>query len=127
MGIGVVTVNAGHVLGAAVAVAFAAMGLAGCASQLEALAPVGGDDVASVRAAATDVLLANNLEILEAPTCEKSETEITCEGALIDGSAILVTAPLEPFEQMTIIVAGEELYDGSIQQVLDDAIQGKTP
>lgn len=119
--------NTGHALGAAVAVAFAAMGLAGCASQLEALAPVGGDDVASVRAAATDVLLANNLEILEAPTCDKSETEITCEGALIDGSAILVTAPLEPFEQMTIIVAGEELYDGSIQQVLDDAIQGKTP
>ena len=122
-----VIVKTGHVLGAVVAVAFAAMGLAGCASQLEALAPVGGDDVASVRAAATDVLLANNLEILEAPTCEKSETEITCEGALIDGSAILVTAPLEPFEQMTIIVAGEELYDGSIQQVLDDAIQGKTP
>ena len=117
----------GHVLGAVVAVAFAAMGLAGCASQLEALAPVGGDDVASVRAAATDVLLANNLEILKAPTCEKSDTEITCEGALFDGSAILVTAPLEPFEQMTIIVAGEELYDGSIQQVLDDAIQGKAP
>lgn len=127
MGIGVVIVNAGHVLGAAVALAVSALGLAGCASQLEALAPVGGDDVASVRAAATDVLLANNLEILEAPTCEKSETEITCEGALIDGSAILVTAPLEPFEQMTIIVAGEELYDGSIQQVLDDAIQGTTP
>ena len=120
-------VNAVRALGAAVAVAFSALGLAGCASQLEALAPVGGDDVASVRAAATDVLLANNLEILKAPTCEKSDTEITCEGALFDGSAILVTAPLEPFEQMTIIVAGEELYDGSIQQVLDDAIQGKTP
>lgn len=106
-------------VGAAI-VAFTLLGpaLAGCASQIDALAPVSGDDVSAVRTATTDVLLAREADILEAPNCTKSETAITCVGALVDGSAISVDAPLGTPDTMTITVAGETIYSGSIQDVL---------
>lgn len=112
--------QAGLALGAALVVS----GLAGCASQIDALAPVSGDDVSAVRTATTDVLLARNADILEAPVCAKSETAITCEGTLTNGSTISVDAPLDAPDTMTVTVAGEVVYEGSIQDVLSAAAEG---
>lgn len=101
--------------------------VSGCASQLDALAPVGGDDLTMVRSAATTVLLANDLQILDAPQCEKSAIEITCAGALLDGSEVLVVAPLDPFGSMTVTVAGDVLFDGDLKKVIEQAAMGELP
>lgn len=110
--------------GLAIVVALAASSLVGCASQIDSLAPVSGDDVSAVRAATTDVLLAQQVDILEAPVCAKSETAITCEGKLTNGSTVSVDAPLDAPDTMTVTVAGEVIYEGSIQDVLSAAAGG---
>lgn len=102
-------------------------GVSGCASQLDALAPVGGDDLSMVRTAATTILLANNLEILDAPQCEKSETDITCVGSLFDGSEVLIEAPLEPFGSMTVTVGGSVLFEGDLKKVIEAQAEGELP
>lgn len=101
--------------------------LSGCASQLDALAPVGGDDVSMVRTVTTTVLLHEQLEIMNAPQCTKTDTEITCEGELLDGSAVSAEAPTTPFGEITVTVAGELLYQGDISSVLEAAAEGELP
>ncbi len=65
---------------AAVALAGAALALSGC-SQVDSLAAVSGDKPATVRSAAIDVLLAENVAILTAPVCtQPDKTSITCTG-----------------------------------------------
>ena len=110
----------------------AALGLAlitlpGCASQLDALAPVGGDDISMVRTAATTLLLSNDLEVLDAPKCTKSDTKIACNGSLVDGSAVIVHAPTDPFGEITVTVGGEVLFQGQVASVIDKAAQGELP
>lgn len=107
--------------------ALSCMLFSGCASQIDALAPVGGDDVSMVRTAATTLLLTEELEILNAPQCKKTDTEITCAGELLDGSAVTVTAPTEPFGDITVTVAAEVLYQGDISSVLQAAAEGELP
>lgn len=99
----------------------------GCASQLDALAPVGGDDISMVRTAATTLLLANDLEVLDAPKCTKSDTEIACNGSLVDGSKVTVQAPTDPFGEITVTVGGEVLFQGQVASVIDKAAQGELP
>lgn len=94
--------------------------LGGCASQIEALAPVGGDDLATVRIASTDVLLGLKLSILEAPQCTQTPAAITCLGTLTDGSTVRVEAPGRGRTTMTVTVSGDVIYDGAIQDVLDE-------
>lgn len=110
--------------GAAIA-ALSALGVTGCASQIDALAPVSGDDVSAVRTATTDVLLAEGLEILVAPVCEKDEVAITCEAKLVDGTQVSTDAPLDGTVTMTVTAAGDVVYDGSVQDVLDRAARGE--
>jgi hypothetical protein len=55
--------------------------LCGC-SQISALAPVGGDAIAEVRYGAIDVLLAEGVDVLEAPVC-----------ALADGTSVATATP----------------------------------
>lgn len=110
---------------AAVVLGAVSLGLGGCASQISALAPVSGDDVSAVRTATTDVLLAQGREILEAPVCKKAETAITCEAVLLDGTTVSVDAPLDTPDTMTITVAGQVTYDGSVQEVLKAAAGGE--
>lgn len=110
----------------------AALGLAlitmpGCASQLDALAPVGGDDISMVRTAATTLLLAHDLEVLDAPKCTKSDTEIACVGSLVDGSEVTMQAPTDPFGEITVTVGGEVLFQGQVASVIDKAAQGELP
>jgi len=74
----------------ALGAASAALVLAGC-SQVAAIAPVGGDRLAEVRYAGTDVLLEEGIEILAAPVCTSpDEIAVTCEGETMDGEVILL-------------------------------------
>ena len=105
---------------AAVGVVVVATALTGCASQVAGLAPVGGDTGAMIRTAAIDVLLAQKLTIRDAPDCADIGDGYSCVGSLTDGSTIVVTAPGDEPVTMTVFVGDLVLYDGSIQQVLDD-------
>jgi hypothetical protein len=107
---------------AAVGAAFAAAILAGCASQLDGLAPVGGDAMTGVKFAATDVLLEKKFGILEAPVCTETGNTVSCVGSLTDGAAINVQADIgvKP-HTMTVTVGGDVVYDGEVQKILDEA------
>ncbi len=100
--------------------------LTGCASQIAALAPVGGDAVTTVRTAAIDVVTGHGLLVKEAPRCTATTDGFSCVGAVTDGSAIVVSAPLSA-ETLRVQVGGRVLYDGSVQAVLDAAAQGSPP
>lgn len=93
--------------------------LGGCGSQMEALAPVGGNDIVALRSASIDVLLERDLPIAEAPACTTEGAGYTCTGRLVDGTEVMVTAP--DATTMTVTVGNEVVYDGSVQAVLDRA------
>lgn len=101
--------------------------LAGCASQLDGLAPVGGDAMTGVKFAATDVLLEKKFGILEAPVCTEAGNTVSCVGSLTDGAAINVQADIgtKP-HTMTVTVGGAVVYDGEVQTVLDEAAHATT-
>lgn len=109
---------------AVLAGALAVSALAGCASQLDGLAPVGGDAMTGVKFAATDVLLERKLGILEAPVCTETGDTVSCVGSLTDGAAINVQADIgtKP-HTMTVTVGGTVVYDGEVQTILDEAAQ----
>lgn len=109
------------------AAALAVAALAGCASQLSALAPVGGDALTGVKFAATDVLLEKKLGILEAPVCTQTGSAVSCVGSLTDGAVISVQADIgtKP-HTMTVTVGGSVVYDGEVQKILDEAAYATT-
>ena len=109
------------------ALVVASVALASCASQLDGLAPVGGDAMTGVKFAATDVLLERELTILEAPVCTETGSIVSCVGSLTDGAAISVRADIgtKP-HTMTVTVGGSVVYDGEVQTVLDDAARATT-
>lgn len=111
----------------AVAAAFAMSALAGCASQLDGLAPVGGDAMTGVKFAATDVLLEKKFGILEAPVCTETGNTVSCVGSLTDGAVINVQADIgtKP-HTMTVTVGGSVVYDGEVQKILDEAAHATT-
>jgi hypothetical protein len=102
----------------------AAMGLVGC-SQVAALAPVGGDRVSSVRYAVADLLVAADVEVLTAPVCSSAGADVTCKGEAADGSRIEASAPGTEQDLLKVSIGDRVLYDGSLQKVLDDALEGK--
>jgi hypothetical protein len=101
--------------------------LSGCASQIDALAPVGGTNRIALRTAAIDVLLQDKLTIRDAPQCVKAGDGYSCVGSLTDGSAIVVTSPGTDLDTMTVMVGDVVVYDGSVQAVLDAAAQQSPP
>lgn len=102
-------------------IALGAINLTGCASQISALAPVGGDTLVSVRTAATNVLLGQGLEIMVAPVCTQTESEINCAGTLTDKQEFQVNAPLNGSFAMKITLAHSIIFEGNYQDVLDNA------
>lgn len=98
--------------------------LSGCASQIAALKPVSGDKIAGVRAAAIDVLIAQDFQILEAPQCAQDDVAITCTGLTMDKSVISVSSPLDPPGNFTVTVADKTVFEGSIADVLTQAAGG---
>lgn len=112
---------------AAGALVAASIALTGCASQLDGLAPVGGDAMTGVKFAATDVLLERKLTILEAPVCTETGDTVSCVGSLTDGAVINVQADIDTKPHtMTVTVDGSVVYDGEVQTVLDDAARATT-
>jgi hypothetical protein len=101
--------------------------MTGCASQLDGLAPVGGDALTGVKFAATDVLLEKKLGILEAPVCTETGETVSCIGSLTDGAVINVQADIgtKP-HTMTVTVGGNVVYDGEVQKILDEAAYATT-
>jgi hypothetical protein len=101
--------------------------MTGCASQLDGLAPVGGDALTGVKFAATDVLLEKKLGILEAPVCTETGDTVSCIGSLTDGAVINVQADIgtKP-HTMTVTVGGNVVYDGEVQKILDEAAYATT-
>jgi outer membrane murein-binding lipoprotein Lpp len=112
-------VSAAHVIGA---VACASALMTGCASQIDGLAPVGGDARAGVATAATNVLLERKFGILQVPICTEAGDVVSCVGSLTDGQVISVRADVgaTPY-LMTLTVGGAVVYEGGVQAVLDDA------
>jgi hypothetical protein len=106
----------------AAAVAFAvALAVSGC-SQIDALAPVGGNTQAEVRFAAIDVLVGAGVEILVAPVCVgPSGGDLTCTGETVSGEPISVHSPGDSDDTLTVTVGSDVLYSGSITAVLDEA------
>lgn len=97
------------------------MFLTGCASQISALAPVGGDTLVSVRTAATNVLQDQGLDILVAPMCTQTQAEISCAGSLTDNQEFHIKAPLDDSFNMTITLNGSIIFEGNYQDVLNKA------
>jgi hypothetical protein len=103
------------------AAVFVVGALAGC-SQVDGLAPVGGDSLTGVKFAATDVLLERKFGILEAPVCTQTGTTVSCIGSLTDGAVINVQADVATKPHtMTVTVGGSVVYDGEVQKILDEA------
>ena len=99
-----------------------AVALSGC-SQVESLVPVSGVPEAIVRIAVIDVLLREKVAVLVAPVCTSKGGAITCAGTTMAKEPIAVTsAPKAPF-QMTVTVAGREIFTGTAQAVIDEASQ----
>jgi hypothetical protein len=96
--------------------------LAGC-SQVDALVPVSGGPESVVRNATIDVLLREKVDVLVAPVCAADEgrTVIRCTGQSAAREPIETTAaPKAPYE-MTVTVAGREIYAGTAQAAIDEA------
>ena len=100
------------------------MAVAGC-SQVEALAPVGGNHMTEIRYAAIDILLAKNIDVLVAPVCEQSGEAVSCTGETADGEVITVTSPADATDTVTGTVGSDTIYDGKYWDILDDAVRGE--
>lgn len=96
---------------------------ASACSQITNLAPVSGGPLATVRNGVYDVLVANDVKILVAPQCVQEATQFSCTGTTTDGAPILATATLTSPYSMTVTVAGAVLYDGDVQEALDQAAE----
>jgi hypothetical protein len=104
----------------------AVLALSGC-SQISAIAPVGGDRVSEVRYAALDVLAQNEVDVLTVPTCSMADDrEVTCTGSTLEGGTIDVVSTAADQTEFTVTVAGETLFSGSIQSVLEAALEPRS-
>ncbi len=90
-------------------------------SQAAALAPVGGDRLATVRFAANDILVQNRVSVLAAPACTADGVAISCTGSTTDGGAISVSSTADHQDLMTVTVGSATLYNGAIMDVIERA------
>lgn len=103
----------------------AAAALAGC-SQIAALAPVGGDRPTEIRYATIDVLLAEKVDILTAPTCQMAaDRAVTCSGETADGEAIEASSTAQAQERLVVRVGDTVLFDGEYWDILNKAARGE--
>ena len=106
--------------------AIAGLALTGC-TQVAAIAPVGGDRVAEIRFAANDVLVRESVDIQTAPVCDMaSDKAVSCSGETTGGEAISVESSANDQSTMTITIGGTELFSGTIQDVLDEAMRPRS-
>lgn len=98
------------------------LALAGC-SQIDALAPVGGDSITSVRNAVYDVLSAEGVEILVAPQCVTEDIQFTCTGSTTDGATITAVAEKTTPYPLTITIGDATIFTGNATDVLEAALR----
>ena len=108
---------------AASVLAASVLAMAGC-SQVEALAPVGGNHMTEIRYAAIDILLAKNIDVLVAPVCEQSGEAVSCTGETAEGQTLTVESPADATDTVTVTVGSETIFDGKYWDILDDAVRG---
>lgn len=97
--------------------------LTGC-SQVAALAPVGGNRPTEIRFAAIDVLLEQEVEVREAPTCTMAgDKAVSCTGTTADGKEISVTSSAEDQASLEVTVGGTVIYSGTIADVIEKSIR----
>ncbi len=101
----------------------AVLALAGCASQISALAPVSGGDITALRIAAIDVLEQQGVEMMLVPACVTEGEGYTCSGTTYAGKPIEVTSPGTDPLGMTVTVDGAVVFEGSVKVVIDKAAQ----
>jgi len=97
--------------------------LTGC-SQIAAIAPVGGNRTSEVRYAALNILVRDEVDVLAAPSCAMADDRtVTCTGTTLDSGAIDVVSKADDEANLTVTVGGSVLYSGSIQEVLESALE----
>ena len=104
----------------------ALLAASGCASQMAALAPVGGGDITALRIATVDVLIAKHIDMAQVPVCTEDPSGAngySCAGTTVDGRPISVTAPYaEPTAMtMTVSVGGTVVYAGLVVDPINRA------
>ena len=97
----------------------AAFALSGC-SQVDALAPVGGDNLSMVRFAANDLLVGAGIEVMTAPVCAEPAEVTSCHGTTMAGESITVESE---GDHLTVTVGPRTLYDGSLESVINENAQ----
>ena len=105
-----------------IALPLAALALAGC-SQMAALTPVGGDIITGTRIATNDVLIAQGVKVLVAPVCTTVPEGFTCTGSTVDGQEIVAKAGPTAPQALTITVGGTQIFQGTVQDVLQKAAE----
>lgn len=104
------------------AVALSAVVCLTACSQVQALAPVGGDHLTEVRYAAIDVLQEAKVEVLTAPVCTRADDGgVSCVGETLQKARITVSSPASAPATVAVKVGDTILYDGDLQPVLDRA------
>jgi hypothetical protein len=122
------------------AIGVAAITLVGC-SQIDSLKQVSGVPVNTLQIASDEILVANNIPVLEAPTCVQNDagTAVDCTGSTTNGTKITVAAKnttaatftLAPGGTPTAVpngalnmvmvlkVGNKTLYQGSVQEAIE--------
>lgn len=103
----------------------ATVAIAGC-SQIDALAPVSGGPLQTVRVGVLNLLVREGVPILVAPVCTEEETQFTCVGSTLDDREIRAEATLTQPYLMSVTIGTEVLYDGDVQSIIDESAQ-ETP
>lgn len=106
--------------------AFVLGSVGGCANiqtQVAQFQPVAGDALTGVNNAVNDVLLEQQVELLVVPTCSYVPETYTCLGTTLAGEQIKATAVGSAPEEVSITVAGKQIFSGSIDKVLTKAAQ----
>lgn len=98
--------------------AFLTLALAGC-SQIDALAPVGGAEIADLRYATNEVLLEQGVDILVAPVCDGHGAALRCVGETVSNETITATLTSDDGASFDLKVGESLIYSGPVQAVLD--------
>lgn len=106
----------------ALALAIAAViALTGC-SQVQALAPVGGNRLAEVRFAVMDVLTRHDVAILTAPVCSSDRSgTVVCTGTAVGHRPLVGRSDAGTPTELRVSAGSDVLYAGPLQDVLDAA------
>lgn len=112
---------------AAAALLLAPLALAGCSGEIKGLASGGSLSRAMLASATVDQLTTQNIPILVMPVCTISPQDVntlSCLGKSTESEAITVTVPdaLAKPPIMTILVGNKQVFQGSVAEVLDDAL-----